>query len=386
MEATKQNNNRERYYMGVDWPDLSGYLQSKQTVSVMFSDLRGGKFDDLSLSKVEFFPTGRLRTGCRLDGTSFRGTRLHEVRFIGCFSSDTSLPTDFRGSIWQDSDAYECHLNYLSEEKIEGFCGWTAEMVEAANQTLSKRNDVRYEAATSLGRLGNAIVAPYLANLLLDKEWEVRVATLRALAQLRHQKFPYRDEMLLKWMFLRLGDEHIIVRETSQRLIQTLQPSDDILLFSLLGMRASPSDKLASLRAAHSLLKVSRGYSRLFDLETLHRLLKDDCQEVRQACLSLLAILDAPSTLPWILECLSDPVPKVRIEALHTIGWLTQPLPISHLVPLLSDSIDSVCIETLYTLSEAGKLTTTHLAQALADESPKVLRVARKLLSEPTVR
>ncbi len=160
MEATKQNDNHETYYMAVDWRYLSSFLpfQAKETVSVMFCDLRGGRFDDLSLSKVEFF-------GCRLDGTSFRRTSLHEVRFIGCFSSDTSLPTDFRGSIWQDSDAYECHLNYLSESEVFGFSGWTAEMVEAANQTLSNRNDVRYEAATCLGRLGNAIVAHYLESV-----------------------------------------------------------------------------------------------------------------------------------------------------------------------------------------------------------------------------
>lgn len=256
-------------------------------------------------------------------------------------------------------------------------------MVEAANQTLSQRNDVRYEGAIRLARLHNPIVAPYLATLLVDHEWEVRVATLRALAQLRDQTFQHQDEALLKWLFLRLGDEHILVRETTRELIKTLRPSDEILLFSIFGIKhSSNEEKLAALRAAGELLKYDRSYSRLLDLQTLHQLLSDDAQEVRQATLSLLAKLDNPCTVPWILETLSDPNQQVRIEAIQTIAWLTQPPAIAHLVPLLSDSNPEVRLETLYTLSEMGLLQPQHVGQALKDYSPDVLRVARKLLSQ----
>lgn len=64
---------------------------------------------------------------------------------------------------------------------------WPTEIVEAANQTLCESYKVREQAVIRLGKLGNPLVAPYLANLLLDDHWKVRVATVRALAQLRGQ-------------------------------------------------------------------------------------------------------------------------------------------------------------------------------------------------------
>ncbi|MGB0385689.1 MAG: HEAT repeat domain-containing protein [Ardenticatenaceae bacterium] len=384
MKATKQSNRNGTCYMGLDWQGRSDNWALQPNDTLMFCDLRGAVLDNLALSSVEFF-------GCRLDGTSFRGTDLHQVRFIGCFSSEQSPPTDFRGSVWQDSDAIECHLNVAqhsdqercASQEMPGFRGWAAEAVEAANKTLSQRNDVRYEGAICLGRLHNPIVAPYLATLLVDREWEVRVATLRALAQLCDQRFRHQEQALLKWIFLHLGDEHILVRETTRELIKTLRPSDEILLFSIFGMKHSSSkNKLAALRAARELLKYDTTYSRLLDLETLHQLLSDDAQEVRQACLSLLAKLDDRSTLPWILETLSDPNQEVRIKAIQTIAWLTEPPPINNLVHLLSDPNQEVRIETLYTLREVDQLRPPHLAQALEDSSPDVLRVARKLLAE----
>ena len=347
------------------------------------------------MSKVEFFPTGRLRTGCRLDGTSFRGARLHEVRFIGCFSSDTSLPTDFRGCIWQDSDAYECHLNYLSEAEVEGFCGWSAELVECANDTLSESIQVRSQAATRLGRGGDPIVAPYLASLLLDESWKVRQATVRALAQLRAGGFPHRDEALLQWLFLRLGDKHPKVRHTTRRLIKTLEPllpasaqALDVLRFVMRRMKEqSSSDKLAGLYAAAELSKLKlvltqevTDYSCLWELQTVHKLLSDDSPKVREAALTLLKIMDDQSTVPWVVENLSDEQAEVRAQAIRTVGWLAGAASANVIAPLLSDPSESVRIRTLYTLRNIGQLQPNHLAQALTDYSPDVLRVARELL------
>jgi HEAT repeat protein len=343
-------------------------------VSVMFSDLRSANFDDLSLSRLEFF-------GCRLDGTSFRGARLHEVRFIGCFSSDTSLPTDFRGSIWQDSDAYECHLNYLSEGEVPGFCGWSTELVEGANHTLSESIEVRSQAATRLGRVGHPIVAPYLASLLLDESWKVRQATSRALVQLRSGGFPHRDEALLKWLALSLGDKHPKVRHTTRRLINTLQPSLDVLRFVMRRMKGqSSSDKLAGLYAAAELSKLKTDYSCLWDLQTVHKLLSDESPKVREAALTLLKIMDLKSTVPWVQENLSDEQAEVRAQAIRTIGWLAGAASANVIAPLLSDPEESVRIRTLYTLRNIGQLQPNHLAQALTDYSPDVLRVARELL------
>ncbi len=201
----QQRNKDGTCYMGLDWRALSSNLPIESNDTLMFCDLRGAVFDNQALSSVEFF-------GCRLDGASFRGTHLHSVRFIGCFSAEQSPPTDFAGAVCIDSDAKACHLNVVKpldlergvSQELSGLRSWPAEVVEAANQTLSESHKVREQAVIRLGKLGHPIVAPYLANLLLDHHWKVRVATVRTLGQLRDQvPFSYRDQVLLKWLFLR---------------------------------------------------------------------------------------------------------------------------------------------------------------------------------------
>jgi uncharacterized protein YjbI with pentapeptide repeats len=210
MAATKLREKNGTCYMGFDWQGgsdnkLPPLLRANDML--MFCDLRHAVLDELDLSGVEFF-------GCRLDGTSFRRANLHGARFIGCFSH--SSPTDFHGTLRvldAEADAYaaECHLNVAKcSPKVPGFCCWPAEVVEAANKTLSERNDVRYDAVLELQKLDNPLVVPYLATLLVDPEWEVRTVTVQALAQLA-QKRPSREEALRQWLFLRLGDEHNIL-------------------------------------------------------------------------------------------------------------------------------------------------------------------------------
>jgi len=46
---------------------------------------------------------------------------------------------------------------------------------------LAELGEVRRDAAIQLGKLDNPVVAPYLASLLVDREWKVRQATLLAL-------------------------------------------------------------------------------------------------------------------------------------------------------------------------------------------------------------
>ena len=109
---------------------VNGYGVSGRSLgshTFMFADLRGRVFDDLNLSGVEFF-------GCLLNGTSFRRTNLHGARFIGCFSSDQDSPTDFTGSIWENTSATGCHLNYLFDQEVPGFDCWPTEVVERSTR------------------------------------------------------------------------------------------------------------------------------------------------------------------------------------------------------------------------------------------------------------
>ncbi|MEG4235868.1 HEAT repeat domain-containing protein [Microcoleus sp. Pol11C3] len=174
-----------------------------------FCDLRNCSLEGLDLSMVEFF-------GCRLNSTLFKGANLHKARFSGCFSSDDYTPTDFSGAISKDVSVVDSHLHYQADEFIGEFdyiddnfwmggspeSKWPDVVAAAATETLSDRNDVRYNAAAKLGDLDNPIVAPILACLLADDEWDVRSIALETLGNLRHQEFPQGDNILLHWMFL----------------------------------------------------------------------------------------------------------------------------------------------------------------------------------------
>lgn len=372
ITAFKQINYRQSPYMGVNRYDETLDLPVR---SFMFTDLRECLFDDLDLSRVEFF-------GCLLDGASFRGATLHGARFIGCFSSDEGTPTDFRDtcSVWQNTLALNSHLNYLSDQDIAGFNSWPPLVVKAAKATLSPRNDVRYEAVKRLEALGSPEVAPYLATLLADEEWEVRLVALKALTKLRRDSFSYRDQALMKQIFLSLGDEEAIVQDMATQLIQTLKPDDEILRFTVSRMTApSSQEQLAGLRAATELCELDQDYSRLFSLDTLHQLLSDESPLVREESLHLLQILSDPSTEAWILACISDESASVREQAIRTIGWLDFLEEADEIEHLLHDPDADVRLQTLYTLEESDLLEPTHLSLALADSSPRVRRAARKM-------
>jgi hypothetical protein len=381
LNLFKQNDYTNTSIINVNGVGISGTERvngwSKDTF--MFASLRGRVFDGLDLSRVEFF-------GCLLNGTSFRGANLRGARFIGCFSSFLSPPTDFRGSSWKNTSATGCHLNYLFDQEVPGFDCWPTEVVETFDATLSRRNDVRHRATTRLGTLGNPVVAPYLATLLADEEWDVRLMALEALALLRQQApFPHRDAGLMKQMFRTLGDKYGIVQGEAVALIQTLKPDDEVLHFVINQMTASKSqDKLTGLRAAANLCQLDKDYSRLLDLSRVHELLSDESQLVREECIELLGILDHPLSLPWILECLNDPIAFVRGHAMSTIGWLSD-LPEAHEIEhFLHDPDEDVRLYTLDVLEESDLLESKHLSLALADSSPKVLRAARQMQVEPS--
>jgi len=279
-----------RHKMGVNWRGVSEPPPIKPKDSLICCDLRSCMLDRLDLSMVEFF-------GCRLNGTSFRGATLRKAKFIGCFSADNLQPTDFRNSIWQEVSIVDSHLNHLSDHNLFDASLWPAEVAAVATETLSERNDVRYDAATKLGDLDNPVVAPILACLLADKEWDVRAIALEVLGKLRHKPFPYDDQALLDWMFLRLGDSHSIVRQTAIELVEILSPPEDVLRPSIQRMRASSSEeRLEGLLAAIELCELDDRYSRLLYRKTLQLLLSDEVPEIRIKSAYLLEILDDQAT------------------------------------------------------------------------------------------
>ena len=159
----KLDSKRSRY-IGMDWQSKQHLFAIAPNDSLICCDLRGCIFDRLDLSGCEFF-------GCRLNGTSFQGATLYETKFIGCFSDEADRPTDFRNAIATNVSVADSHINFLSKEHQPNFQNsfWDdnlilgdsfpdimkshSEVAKAAADTLSERNDVRYNAAVKLGEL-----------------------------------------------------------------------------------------------------------------------------------------------------------------------------------------------------------------------------------------
>lgn len=303
MDIVKLDSKRSRY-IGMDWQSKLHPFAIAPNDFLICCDLRGCIFDKLDLSGCEFF-------GCRLNGTSFQGATLHETKFIGCFSDEADRPTDFSNAIATNISVADCHINFLSEEhqpnlqnsfwdddliladSFPDFMKWPSEVAKAAADTLSERNDVRYNAAVKLGELDNPVVAPLLGCLLADKEWDVRAIALEVLGKLRHQEFLYGDEVLLEWMFLCLGDKHSIVRQTAVELVETISPPERVLLTSINRMVVGSSDeeRLAGLLAAIELCQLDDDYVDLCDREVIDSLLLGEGSEVRSESLRLFEII-----------------------------------------------------------------------------------------------
>jgi HEAT repeat protein len=104
--------------------------------------------------------------------------------------------------------------------------------------------------------------------------------------------------------------------------------------------------------------------------------------EVRSEALYLLGILDDPSTIPWLLNALSDPTPSVRIDALLALCRLSNPPPASSIAQLLDDPDEQVRIQLLKTLADIGDFDPIIIKKALSDSSTEVRDLAQQLLEE----
>jgi hypothetical protein len=299
----KLDSKRSRY-LEMDWQSKQHLFAIEPNDSLICCDLRGCIFDKLDLSGCEFF-------GCRLNGTSFQGATLHETKFIGCFSDEGSCPKDVRNTIAGSVSVVGSHINFREEPQRnfqnsfwgddlilgdsirKGVLSWSSEVAKAAADTLSERNDVRYNATVKLGELDNPVVAPLLGCLLADKEWDVRAIALEVLGKLRDQKFQYGDEVLLELMFLCLGDKHSIVRQTAAELVETISPPEHVLLTSINRMVVGTSDeeRRAGWLAVIELCQLDDNYVDLWARKVIEALLLKEGSEVRTESSRLLEII-----------------------------------------------------------------------------------------------
>jgi hypothetical protein len=295
MTIISYNNQKTNRYRGKNWQGMSYPVSLKPHDTVICCDLRNTQLDGLDLSGVKFF-------GCRLNGTSFRGATLRGTRFIGCFSSDEGPAPEFSDSIREDIFVIDSHINFSDPRLTDPLWGddlrvddskqkhriekWPEKVATAATQTLSERNDTRYDAAIALGELDNPVVAPLLGTLLADPEWDVRSIALKVLANLRHQEFPQGDRTLLEWMFLRLGDDHSIVRQKAVKLVEKISPPDEVLVDAISEIMASSlEEQREGLDSVIQFCQVDEKYGHLLKqldpvlLPVIHRQMRADSSE-----------------------------------------------------------------------------------------------------------
>lgn len=358
-----------------EWRGVRAALPFRAGGLICFCDLRGCSLDEMELANTTFL-------GCWLGAATFRGADLRRAEFISCYAppSPPSL-VDFTRAKLEGTRFVDCYLSYTTSGGPRDELSWPAIAASAANEALSDRNDIRNHAAARLGELDVVAVAPFLATMLLDEEWDVRAVTLESLGKLRHDRFPHYDDAMLKWMFLALGDVHSMVRWAARDLLKRTMPPASVLINSLERISAcSACERLAGLRSAIELVRADSEYIDFLDQEKLHELLSDESAEVRSECLHLLGIIDRPSLLPWILERLSDQAADVRVAALNAIKLLSNPPFASTVLSLLSDPIERVRIEALYTLPQTELFSTEGVRIALTDPSPHVRRLAQQLI------
>jgi len=365
-----------RTFTGVDWRgEPRPPLRSGDAVH--FCDLRGCRLYKSDLAEVEF-------VGCRLNDASFRGAVLDRSRFIGCFAADTLPPMNLAESARAEMQVIDCHLHVVVEESDDKLlrARWPTAVAGAAADTLDELPDVRYEACAALARLDDQRAAYIVACLLADEHWQVRLAALRTLGTLYHGGFTHAQQAMTEWIFLRLGDEHSLVRREARKLIALMRPSQETLRQSVERMRSGTApERLEGLRAAMELARgEDDGLPRLVDIELVKSLLRDAAPAVRAEAVHLLGILDEPSSDLWA-RALADPDSGVRAQALQAVRLLSDPPDASSLVALLHDPDEAVRLETLYTLGQLGFDDVRELRPLLQDASSAVRQATEALLS-----
>jgi HEAT repeat protein len=201
----------------------------------------------------------------------------------------------------------------------------------------------------------------------------VRSIAIDTLGRLYRRTDGHVDRALLELLFLRLGDEHSLVRQSARRLIRVLAPPEEVLLQSSIGRLAAPNarDRLEGLLACGELVRADHAFARRVDRDARDRLVTDDDETVRAEAVHLLGVLDDGRAAIWA-RALADGAPAVRVEALKAIRLLSAPPEVSTVVPLLRDPDEAVRLETLYTIGQLGGVDLATLEPALSDPSADV--------------
>jgi len=183
--------------------------------------------------------------------------------------------------------------------------------------------EVRAEAASAIGRLGDADAAMLLFELLADESELIQESAMGALSRMPRERV---TPLLLR--ALESDDEQVRIRAAET-----------------LGLLRDPATAAALVRLADDAREDVRraAVKALGELEAegvadlLRRSLGDPSSRVRQQAALSLGKQQDPEATDDLIPLLADPDPRMRFVALRALGLIRSPAPVPHLIPFLSD-------------------------------------------------
>jgi HEAT repeat protein len=203
-----------------------------------------------------------------------------------------------------------------------------------------KESSVRMHAAKSLGKLGTEKAIEPLIALLKDKESSVRMHAAKSLGQLRSEK-------AIEPLIALLKDKESSVRMHAAKSLGKLGTEKAIEpLIALL------KDKESSVRmhAAKSLVQLGTEKA----IEPLIALLKDKESSVRMHAAKSLVQLGTEKAIEPLIALLKDKESSVRMHAAKSLGQLGTEKAIEPLIALLKDKESSVREYAAESLGQLG--------------------------------
>lgn len=350
-------------------PDL------RQYDIVRFADLTGVSFRNIDLRYVTFF-------GCRLNGASFVGGDFASSRFVGCFASERGQAVLFG----PNPSLIDLHNTHLGNTDYRGSVPsrWPARVAELAWWAAAGDNVERHQAVLDLGETAYSLVAPFLASLLDDEEWDVRLAVMQALKQLRGDGFPDDDDAILRAAFEALGDENSLVSMNAVEFMESVAAPLGVLTYVIGLTQSSAIEKIVvGLRAVVALCRAGdpRGaVANTFTGGSLLKLLQSPAPVVRAEYLHALGAANLNIEQAWVAG-LRDEDAGVRARGVSALRLLDDSPPAQIVEPLLQDPVEGVRIEALFTLGHLGDFDRGVVGAALNDPSEQVRQYAQMLLN-----
>lgn len=230
----------------------------------------------------------------------------------------------------RDRDAYASGLAHPEDAVRQGTLRCLAWIAPPAAIDLvaplvhDPATEVRAEAVSAVGRLGDEDAAMLLFELLADESERIQESARDALARM-----PKGRVLPLLLQALKSADAQVRVRAAETLgLLHEPETAPELIALSV---DARESVRRAAVKA---LGEIDAAGVR----DRLRSALGDESSLVRQQAVSSLGKRAEMETATDLLPLLEDPDPKLRFVTIRALGLVRNPAAVEHLIPLLSDA------------------------------------------------